>query len=68
MNSVAKVVELTSESAESFEAAIRTGIDRARKSLDGVKGAWIKEQQLSVGDDGRLAYRVNMKVTFVMND
>lgn len=66
--SVAKVVELTSESGESFEAAIRTGIERARKSLDGVKGAWIKEQQISIGDDGRMSYRVNMKVTFVMTE
>lgn len=65
---VAKVVELTSESNESFEAAIRGGVDRARKSLDGVKGAWVKEQQISIGDDGRMTFRVNLKVTFVMND
>lgn len=65
--SVAKVVELSCESNQSFESAIKDGLDRARKTLDGVKGAWINEQQIRIGDDGKLTYRVNMKVTFVMN-
>lgn len=63
---IAKIVELSAESNKGFDDAIRHGIDRARKTLDGVRGAWIEDQKVEVGDDGILTYRVNMKVTFLM--
>jgi flavin-binding protein dodecin len=64
--SVAKVIELTSTSTQSFEDAIKQGIARAAKTLKNVQGAWIKEQQVSI-EDGRITgYRVNMMVTFVL--
>ena len=65
---IAKVSEITASSTESFEDAIQQGIARADKTLDKVKGAWIQEQTVAV-DDGKITeYRVNMKVTFVLND
>jgi len=65
--SVAKVVEISSSSPESFEEAVRTGIQRASKTLEGIKGVWIKEQH-AVVDNGRISeFRVNMKVTFVLS-
>jgi flavin-binding protein dodecin len=66
--SVAKVVELTSSSTKSFEDAIRTGIDRASKTLQGIKGAWIKEQQVAIENGKVTEFRVNMMVTFVLKD
>jgi flavin-binding protein dodecin len=66
--SVAKVIELTSTSSKSFEDAIEKGIARADKTLKNVEGAWIKEQKVVV-EDGRIAgFRVNMMVTFVLED
>jgi flavin-binding protein dodecin len=66
--SVARVTEITSQSARSFEDAIRQGIRRANQTLRNIEGAWIKEQQVQV-DDGRITgYRVNMLVTFVLED
>lgn len=66
--SVAKVIELTSTSSNSFEDAIQKGIARADKTLKNVEGAWIKEQKVMV-EDGRIAgYRVNMMITFVLED
>ena len=65
--SVAKVVEISAESPESFDAAIEAGITRASETLEGIKGAWVQEQSLLV-EDGRITtYRVNLKVTFVLN-
>ena len=65
--SVAKVIELTSTSTDSFEDAIRQGVSRATKTLKNVQGAWIKEHQVSI-EDGRITgYRVNMMVTFVLD-
>ena len=66
--SVAKVIEVSATSATSFEDAINEGIARACDSVKNVRGAWIKEQKVSV-EDGRItSYRVNMQVTFVVGD
>jgi flavin-binding protein dodecin len=64
--SVAKVTEISSSSPTSFEDAIAKGIDRANKTLDKVKGAWISEFKVDVDDGTIVGYRVNMKVTFVL--
>ena len=66
--SVARVTEISSRSERSFEDAINQGIDRANKTLRNVKAAWIKEQSVDV-DGGRIVgYRVNMLVTFVLDE
>ncbi len=66
--SVAKIIEISSESTEGFEAAIRDGITRASKTLNNIKSAWIQSQQVVVENQKVVAYRVDMKVTFVMED
>ena len=66
--SVAKVTEITSSSSTSFEDAIQKGIERADKTLDKVKGAWISEMKVDVDDGKVTAFRVNMKVTFILKD
>ena len=65
--SVAKVIEITSTSAKSFEDAIEKGIARADKTLNNVEGAWIKEQKVIVTDGKINGFRVNMLVTFVLD-
>ena len=65
--SVAKVIELTSSSPESFEDAIRQGVMRASRTLKNLEGAWIKEQQVTIADGRISGYRVNMLVTFVLD-
>jgi len=66
--SVARVTEISARSQESFEEAIQQGVDRANKTLRNVKSAWIKEQQVDVEDGRIVGYRVNMLVTFVLDD
>lgn len=64
---VAKIIELSSESPESFEDAIEKGIARAEETIKNVKGAWIAEQKVVV-EGGRIkSYRVIMRVSFVLN-
>jgi len=66
--SVAKVTEITSSSTVSFEDAIQQGLARASKTLQQIRGAWIKEQKV-VCDNGTITeYRVSMKVTFVLSE
>ena len=67
--SVARVTEISATSPESFEDAIRSGIQRAGKTLRDVKSAWVKEQHVTVNDGGSIEeFRVNMLVTFVLDD
>ena len=66
--SVAKVTELSCTSTESFEDAVREGIDRATKTLRGVRSAWVKEQRVNVGSDGAIEFQANILVTFVLED
>ncbi len=66
--SVAKVVELSATSKKSFEDAIAKGIERASRTLRNVKGAWIKEQQVSIEDGRIVAFRVNLMITFILDD
>lgn len=66
--SVAKVSEISSTSAKSFDDAITTGLSRANKTLRNIKSAWIKEQHVRVTKGKVVEYQVNMLVTFVLED
>jgi hypothetical protein len=65
---VAKVTEIISSSPKSFEDAVENGIKRACKTLDNVSGAWIKGQKVVVQKGAIVEYRVQLNVTFVLND
>ena len=66
MSKVAKITEISAESSVSFEDAINVGIARAAKTLKNVEGAWIQDQKVIVKDGKAVAYRVTMKITFVL--
>ncbi|HEX6228535.1 MAG TPA: dodecin family protein [Solirubrobacterales bacterium] len=65
--SVAKVIEITSTSDSSFEDAINQGIARASETVRNIKGAWVKEQNVLIEDGKVNGYRVDLKVTFVLD-
>ncbi len=65
--SIAKIIEISSDSATSFQDAIESGIKRAEKTLKNVKGAWIAEQKLTIEKGVIVRYRVIMRVSFVIN-
>ena len=66
--SVAKVTEISAESPKSFEDALHTGITRAAKTIDQIKGAWVNEQSVVIENGKITSYRVNLKLTFVLKD
>jgi flavin-binding protein dodecin len=66
--SVARITEISASSKESFDDAIKSGVARASKTIRNIEGAWIKDQKVVV-KEGRVAeYRVNMQVTFILDD
>jgi len=66
--SIAKNIELTATSATSFDDAVKQGIARASKTIKNIKGAWVKEQKVTVNDGKVAEYCVMMIVTFVLDD
>lgn len=65
--SIAKVIEIFSESDVSFEDAISKGIKTAAKTVHSIRSAWVQEQQVKVEKDRVIAYRVNLKITFLLD-
>jgi len=67
--SISRTTEIKSSSALSFDDAIKKGIDRARKTLQNVQGAWIENQEVLIDGKGNISeYRVQMKITFVLEE
>lgn len=65
---VARVTELISASTKSFEDAIHQGVERAGKTLKNVESVWVKEQKCIVKNGKITEYRVDMMVTFVLEE
>lgn len=65
--SVAKIIEINADSEKSFEDAIDQGIKKAAKTVHNIKGAWVKGQQVVVDGDNVTSYRVDLKVTFLLD-
>ncbi len=65
---VARVTELSATSEQSFEDAINRAVSRATKTLRGVRSAWVKDMNVMVEDGNITGYRVNLDITFVLDD
>ena len=67
--SIARVTEIKASSTVSFDDAIKAGLARTQKTLTNVRSAWIENQEVLIDDKGQISeYRVQMKVTFVLED
>ncbi|MEQ1711305.1 MAG: dodecin family protein [Hyphomicrobium sp.] len=67
--SVMKVIELMSSSSKSWEDATQKAIDKAGKSLKGIKSVWVQDFSATVDSKGKIdTYRVTAKVTFEVKD
>ncbi len=67
--SVASISEIKASSTKSFDDALKQGVLRASKTLRNVKSAWIANQDVTIGADGKITeYNVHLKVTFVLDD
>ena len=60
--------EISAISDSSFEDAILQGVARAMSTLRGVEGAWIKDMNVMIENGSITGYKVNMEITFVLED
>ena len=61
-----KVIEIMSESTESWEDATQSGVSDVCRSVNGVNSVWVKDQSAVVEDGKITKYRVKLKVSFAV--
>jgi dodecin len=63
-DSVYRVTEVIGVSSESWEAAARSAIETASKTVRDLRIAEVLRQDVTVGDGGDLNYRVRLAISF----
>jgi hypothetical protein len=66
MSSIVKVVEVIAQSEKSFDDAARQAVREAAASVRGIKSIWIENFSGVVEGDRIVEYRVNAKVSFLV--
>ena len=67
-DSVYKVIELVGTSTESWEKAATAAVDRASKTLRGLRIAEVTSQDLAIENGEVKAFRAKVKVSFKFED
>jgi hypothetical protein len=65
---IVKVIEVLAQSRESWEDATRQAIMEASKTIRNIQNIYIKDFQAVVENDQVVAYRVNAKISFMVED
>ncbi len=65
---VARVTEISATSPDSFDDAVKKGLERAAKTIHNIQSAWVKEQNVLLSGDRISEYKVNMLVTFTLDE
>ena len=63
-DSVYRVTELIGTSSQSWEAAAKTAIETAAKSLRDLRVAEVVEQDMTIEDGKVTSYRIKLNVSF----
>jgi len=63
-DSVYRVTEVIGVSTESWEAAARSAIETAAKSVRDLRTAEVLREDVTVGDGGQLNYRIRLGISF----
>ncbi len=63
---VVKVIEIIAESAESWEAATKVAVAEAAKTVHNIQNVYIRSLKAIVEDNQIVKYRVDTKITFIV--
>jgi hypothetical protein len=64
--SVLKVIEILAHSNKSWEDAAQKAVDEAAKSVKNIKSVWIQDHSAEVEDNKIVSYRINAKISFLV--
>jgi len=63
---VVKVIEIMAESEKSWEDATKVALQAASKTVKNIKAIYINDMQAIVENDEIVRYRVNAKLSFLV--
>jgi dodecin len=66
--SVVKFLELSAQSPNSYEDAIREAVDRASSTLRNIRSVWVKEFEAVVENDKVTQFRAVVKISFELEE
>ena len=66
MSEMLKVIEVLAESDDSWEDAAAQAVANASKTVHGIKSVYIKELEAKVEGDKIVKYRINAKISFIL--
>ena len=64
--SIVRSIEVIAQSSKGFDDACRQAVKEASHTLRGIRSFWIKNAECIVEDDEITTYRVNGKITFLV--
>ncbi len=65
---VVKILELIAESPKGWEDATQEALRTASKTVRGIKSIWVSDMQALVANNQITAYRVNVKISFEIEE
>ena len=65
---IIKVIELMASSGTSWEDAAQQAVNHASKTLRNIRSVYVKEHSASVENNKIVEYRVDVKVSFELDD
>jgi dodecin len=66
--SIIKMVELSSQSPDSWEEATRQAVERAARTLHNIRSVWVKEFEAVVENEQVTQFRVILKIAFQLDE
>lgn len=67
MSSIVKVIEVLAESPKGWEDAVNVAVMKASESVHGIRSVYVKYFEAQVDNNKIVNYRVNAKVSFVVD-
>jgi flavin-binding protein dodecin len=65
---IVRSIEVIAQSSNGFDDACKEAIREASKTLRGIKSFWIKNAECVVEGDRIVTYRVNGKISFIVEE
>ncbi|MBW6455987.1 MAG: dodecin family protein [Trueperaceae bacterium] len=66
MAAMVKVIEVLAQSEKSWDDAARVALEEASRTLRGIQSIYVKDMQAIVKDNRIVQYRLNAKISFLL--
>lgn len=66
--SIVKIIEVSSQSTQSFDDAAKQAVAEVSKTVRNIKHVYVKDFEIEVRDDGSHLFRTNCKVSFLVGE